>query len=71
MTVARLSPFDIRAIKRAAELLEFDAETIRRSCIGLDGEFAEPADRLSYEDRVAAAVALRNLLRRNSGERAR
>ena len=71
MTVARLSPFDVRAIKRAATLLDFDAETIRRSCIGPDGAFSEPADRIAYEDRVAAAGALRSLLRRNSGERAR
>ncbi len=61
-----LSAHDLRAIKRAAQIIESEAETIRRSCMAPDGTFPEPGDRVDHEARMRAAGELRGILRRHA-----
>jgi len=62
--VFALSPRDVRAINRAAELIEAEADAIRRSSAYPDGTFPEPGDRIDYEDRMRSVRELLSIVRR-------
>ena len=61
-----MSAHDLRAIKRAAQMIEADADAIRRSCTAPDGTFPEPGDRVAHDARMSAAADLRGILRRHT-----
>lgn len=62
--VFALSPRDVRAILRAAQFIEAEADAIRRSSAYPDGTFPEPGDRLDYKDRMRSVRELRGIVRR-------